>query len=1054
MIVSFKRWLRRVATLAAGAAVVMLAASTPAEDIDLFVRPAAAPGANSRPNILFVIDNSSNWSAANQHWPDGIKQGQAELQAIRTLVGELGDNVNVGLMMFTNGGAYVRFHVRQMTPTNKAALQELIGDASCADGANSLNGTPNCIYKNFNGAEKIAVGHTLYSGAMFDAFKYFGGFTDPANATTDVPGAPIGPDFFGVPRHSNFTSYADPAAYTDAARSQYRPPIDSSNSCAKNFLVFIGNGFPPQDASGQLLANVRGTTTQLAMPTGNGGTVFPSSNRVNYADEWAKYLYTTDVNAAPGQQNVSIFAIDVYRAQQDANQTLLLRSLARHGGGRYFAATSSQEILQAMREIAIDIQSVSSVFTSAALPVSAANRTVNLNEVYFGSFRPDNNADPRWFGNLKRYQLGILNDEVKLTDRNGVEAISDATGQLKACATSFWSTDSGNYWNFSPSSAGTCTLVANSIYSDAPDGSTTEKGGAAEVIRRGNNGSTGAFSVSRNVLTCSGASCASVVTFNTTNVAQAATGAVNAAEHQRIIDYTRGHDVNDENGNGNRTESRPSLHGDVIHSGPLPVNYGGANGVVLYYGTNDGSFRAVRGSDGRELWSFVAPEHHGKLKRLVDNSPLVSMPGVPSSLTPTPKPKDYLFDGSAGLYQNADNTKVWLYPSMRRGGRMIYGLNVTDPTAPRVLWKAGCPNADNDTGCTTGFEAMGQTWSRPNVARIKGYSTTKPVIVVGGGYDKCEDEDTISPTCSVAGVKGKRVYVIDAEAGTKLAEFTTLRSVAADVALVDRNFDGMVDYAYVADTGGNLYRVEFSNPSNSAALAPASWTMTHVAHTQAASGRKFLSAPAVLATKDRVYVAIGSGDRERPLMTNYPYVQNIRNRFYMFVDTFAGPYPAELDGAHMTNFSASTTCASAMSASSRGWYMDLEGGRGEQVVSSATLFGGIAYFNTNRPVAPPSGTCSANLGEARGYAVNMLNASGTVGTTGICGGERSGVFQGGGLPATPVAGLVTIGETPVSVLVGAVQRDGGPSAIMNAQRISTPSTARRSRVYWYTKDNN
>jgi len=232
------------------------------------------------------------------------------------------------------------------------------------------------------------------------------------------------------------------------------------------------------------------------------------------------------------------------------------------------------------------------------------------------------------------------------------------------------------------------------------------------------------------------------------------------------------------------------------------------------------------------------------------------------------------------------------------------------------------------------------------------------------------------------------------------------------------------------------------------------WSITQIARIQGGTGRKFLSAPAVLATKTSVYVAIGSGDRERPLMANYPYMERVQNRFYVFIDAMNGPYPVDLDGSELTNFSASTSCGSVLAAGSRGWFMDLSGGRGEQVVSSATLFGGVAYFNTNRPLAPPSGTCAANLGEARGYAVNLLNASGAVGTTGICGGQRSGVFTGGGLPATPVAGVVTVAGRPTTVLVGAVQRGGGPSAIMNAQRISIPSTGRRERIYWYTKDNN
>jgi type IV pilus assembly protein PilY1 len=48
---------------------------------------------------------------------------------------------------------------------------------------------------------------------------------------------------------------------------------------------------------------------------------------------------------------------------------------------------------------------------------------------------------------------------------------------------------------------------------------------------------------------------------------------------------------------------------------------------------------------------------------------------------------------------------------MRRGGRMIYAFDVTNPGTPSLLWKVGCPNLGNDDGCTAGMSGIGQTWS-------------------------------------------------------------------------------------------------------------------------------------------------------------------------------------------------------------------------------------------------------------------------------------------------------------------------------------------------------
>ena len=851
---------------------------------------------------------------------------------------------------------------------------------------------------------------------------------------------------------------SDPAAYvngaSDAFKREYIPPIDAA--CTQNTLIFIGNGFPSQDAPASLLSGVGGVTNQLLMPTPQGGFLLPTGGEIRYADEWAKFLYSTDVNALAGRQNVSVYTLDAYNAQPDPRQNRLLMSMAKHGGGRYFAVKTEAAILVALREVLVDVQSVNSVFTSTSIPINATNRTQHENQVYVGMFRPDADARPRWYGNLKRYQVGFVNGEVRLTDRNNAQALAASTGYFQSCAASYWSTDSGAYWDFLPASAGMCTALAGSTFSDLPDGPAAEKGGAAQVLRRGNDPAAlvPTYAVNRALYTCSSAAgCPSLVPFDTASVSQAALGAANPTEQQRIVDHTLGRDVNDENGNGNTSESRSSLHGDVIHSHPLPVSYGGNTGVVLYYGANDGSFRAISGTTGRELWAFVAPEHHGKLKRLADNAPLIAYSGISGDLTPPPSRKDYFFDGTPGLYQNADSSQIWLYPTMRRGGRMMYAFDVTAAASPTLKWRAGCPNAADDTGCTPGLEAIGQTWSTPRVANVRGYNNgASPLIIMGGGYDACEDIDSANPACSGAGVKGRRVFVFDANTGAQLASFTTTRSVAADVTLVDRNADGYVDHAYIVDTGGTLYRLDFSHPISLAPLAVPQWTLTPIARTQNA-GRKFLYAPAVLAMKDHVYLALGSGDRERPLMNQYPYVEDVKNRFYVFVDRMAGGIAVDLDGPTLANFTGDTLCASSVGSGQNGWFMELANGRGEQTVTAALIYGGLVYFSTNRALPTVPGMCSANLGEARGYAMNLLNASGAVGTPALCGGARSGVFTGGGLPPTPVTAMLPINGKLVSVLFGGVQRSGGASSAIGAQQVKPVVSGKRTRMYWHTHGN-
>ena len=94
-----------------------------AEDIDLFTSGISLGVANN-PNVLIILDNSANWSAASQHWPSPpggglVKQGQSELRSIKKVVEEATDKINLGLMMFTGAtpgsaadGGYIRYAIR------------------------------------------------------------------------------------------------------------------------------------------------------------------------------------------------------------------------------------------------------------------------------------------------------------------------------------------------------------------------------------------------------------------------------------------------------------------------------------------------------------------------------------------------------------------------------------------------------------------------------------------------------------------------------------------------------------------------------------------------------------------------------------------------------------------------------------------------------------------------------------------------------------------------------------------------------------------------------
>jgi type IV pilus assembly protein PilY1 len=238
---------------------------------------------------------------------------------------------------------------------------------------------------------------------------------------------------------------------------------------------------------------------------------------------------------------------------------------------------------------------------------------------------------------------------------------------------------------------------------------------------------------------------------------------------------------------------------------------------VVFYGSNDGTIRAINGNQtatydnvtaGGEFWSFVPKETISKLNRLRTNSPEVRL-ATTQVATGNPNPpvaRDYFADGPVSYYEKMTTagtaSAVYVYAGLRRGGRGLYALDATAIGAPKLMWSKTQADLTN----------LGQTWSEAKVTRLKGYTdgsgTPLPVLIMGGGYD-ADAEDPLTPADSTT--MGNRVYVLDAATGTLLKEFTFtgMRSVPADLSLMDADYDGYVDRAYGSDVHGNVFRIDF-----------------------------------------------------------------------------------------------------------------------------------------------------------------------------------------------------------------------------------------------------
>jgi Tfp pilus tip-associated adhesin PilY1 len=419
-----------------------------------------------------------------------------------------------------------------------------------------------------------------------------------------------------------------------------------------------------------------------------------------------------------------------------------------------------------------------------------------------------------------------------------------------------------------------------------------------------------------------------------------------------IINWVRGADNRDDENPATtpaNSDIRPSAHGDVLHSRPAVVNYnryGDDHDIYAFYGSNDGIFRALKGgtanhstgpdtaiNPGIERWGFIPREFLGRLKRLREQSPAVSALNQ----------KDYFADGSIGVYTEdagpangilrlADGDKVYLYLTLRRGGDFMYALDVTDPAAPRLLWRK--------SPADPGWEQLGQTWSEPKVTRVAAtlgaHNPRNVVLIFGAGYhDTLEDINpclldesststviqkaigaglvtyTAGGSCTISGAtgspttlnrtRGRGILVVDAfngnvvwQASSAVATASTPGArtlnvpgmscaIPSDVAVLDKNRDvnRFADRVYVGDTCGQVWRLDISSSSMD------DWAVTRIANistglaTDVANKRKFLFPPDLVFAIDATnYTAVllGTGDREHPFDTN------VINRFYMLKD--------------------------------------------------------------------------------------------------------------------------------------------------------------------------
>jgi type IV pilus assembly protein PilY1 len=444
-----------------------------------------------------------------------------------------------------------------------------------------------------------------------------------------------------------------------------------------------------------------------------------------------------------------------------------------------------------------------------------------------------------------------------------------------------------------------------------------------------------------------------------------------------MIAYIRGHDVDDADVDGNRTEPREWLFGDSLHARPLPINFGTRAtgyttdnpGIFIVVGSNDGFMRMIRNTttggaqSGEEVWAFMPKEVMDKVATVRTNAPGIKHP--------------YMVDGAPTAYINELTGDTWLFFALRRGGQALFALDITDPEAPEFMWKV----------TPTELSGLGYTFSAPRVIKVHVDGETDPIaaLIFGGGYDL--DKDYINnPGVGTDDSVGNAIFVIRADNGALLWKATHANlkdSVPSSVAILDSDGNGEHDRFYVGDTGGNVWRGDMPPTGES------DWKLTQLGsfgrHASGFGGKeddlRFFHRPDVVlsGTGDDGFdaVVITSGDRADPLdkaggNNNWAYMIKDKN---LAVGGGDDSDMVELDDLGDVTETCLLNGGVCTADVTHGWALEFEAD-GEKGLSTPLTIANIVYFTT---YLPPGSSVEESCGPAEGngrlYAVSLKDAS-------------------------------------------------------------------------------
>jgi hypothetical protein len=312
-------------------------------------------------------------------------------------------------------------------------------------------------------------------------------------------------------------------------------------------------------------------------------------------------------------------------------------------------------------------------------------------------------------------------------------------------------------------------------------------------------------------------------------------------------------DVNNDNAgliNFIRGQGREWKLGDINHSSPAVVGppdkepsimgagyadfkeANAARAKVLYVGANDGMLHCVHLETGEEIWGFVP---YNLLPKLTNQWKVDALSNTRYYF------HDIYVDGSPSV-ADVQIGGVWktvlvcgqgpgkgstMASGFNNGVNFYFALDITDPYNPLPLWEITHKNASN-------LPTMGETWSVPAIGKINDQGTLRWMAFMGSGYNTIGqstagrnfyvvriDNGTIVRTVTVANVNTNSNTTMSGARNPYKYPDIPVAIVASPTAL-DSDSDGEIEYVYVGDLDGRLYKMDLTNSTRT------TWTLTAI----------------------------------------------------------------------------------------------------------------------------------------------------------------------------------------------------------------------------------